>query len=244
MSSPSRPTTWLVTGSSRGIGFEIVRQLLASPTNLVVAAVRTPEKATALHALKASAKGILHVVQVDVSDFDSIRALPKQLDPILCTVGLDYLVNNAGICIDDTAFTLDPETIMQIVRTNVAGPALITQIALPYLTKGNEKKVLHISSGAGSIGSVGGWGEILSIRGASYSLSKSALNMLATKQRFEHPELTIIPMCPGWVKTDMGGKDAPLDVEDSVAGVLKVITSATHADSGRYLRNTGEEFPW
>ncbi|KAI0641285.1 NAD-P-binding protein [Trametes meyenii] len=244
MSSDPRPTTWLITGSSRGIGLEIVRQLLASPNNLVIAAVRNPEKAAALNALKASAQGTLHVVQVDVSDFESIRALAKQLDPILGPVGLDYLINNAAIYTNDTAFTLDPENILNLVRTNVAGPALITQIALPYLTKGQDKKVVHLSSGAGSIGSVGNWGEALAIGGASYSISKTALNMLVTKQRFEHPELTVFPLCPGWVKTDMGGKGAVLEVEDSVAGILKVVTSATHADSGRFLRNTGEEYPW
>lgn len=112
--SSTRPTTWLVTGyvipssplphiahappsASRGIGFEIVRQLLESPSNLVVAACRTPDKATALSALQESAKGTLHIVQLDTSDFDSVRALPAQLEPILGSIGLDYLINNAGI---------------------------------------------------------------------------------------------------------------------------------------------------
>lgn len=83
--------------TSRGIGFEIVRQLLESPNNLVIAGCRTPEKATALHGLKDGAKGTLHVIQLDVADVDSVRAVPKAIAPILGESGLDHLINNAGM---------------------------------------------------------------------------------------------------------------------------------------------------
>lgn len=83
--------------ANRGIGLEIVRQLLASPTNLVVAGVRTPEKATALLDLKSTAKGTLHVIKLDVGDFDSVRASAKNIEAILGDTGLDYLINNAGV---------------------------------------------------------------------------------------------------------------------------------------------------
>ncbi|KAI0667321.1 NAD-P-binding protein [Trametes maxima] len=241
--STSRPTTWLVTGASRGIGLETVRQLVALPNTLVVAAARNPEKATALHGLKSGAKGSLHVVELDTSNFDSIRALHKQLDPILGEFGLDYLVSNAAILKNDTAFTLDPESILEVVKTNVAGPALLSQVALPYLEKGKEKKLLHISSTGGSIGSIGAID--LFVSGVtSYAISKAGLNMLVVKQKHGRPDLTIIALCPGYVKTDMGGKDALLEPAESVAGILKVITSVTNADSGKFLRHTGEEIPW
>lgn len=96
-SHPNHPLTAPTLSANRGIGLELVKQLLAVPTNLVVAASRNPDKATALAELKSSAKGTLHLVQLDVSDFDNIRALPKQLEPILGATGLDYLVSNAGI---------------------------------------------------------------------------------------------------------------------------------------------------
>lgn len=83
--------------ASRGIGFEIVRQLLSSPTNVVVAAARTPEKASALKDLQKTAKGTLHVIKLDVSDFESIRASAKDLLAILGDNGLDYLINNAAV---------------------------------------------------------------------------------------------------------------------------------------------------
>ncbi|OSD04960.1 NAD-P-binding protein [Trametes coccinea BRFM310] len=241
MSPTTRPTTWLVTGASRGIGLELVRQLLASFDNLVVAACRNPDKATALKGLKGSSKGTLHIIQLDVSDFDSIRAAPKQLEPILGETGLDYLINNAGIASHDTAFTMDPEEFLQVVRTNAAGPALVSQVCLPFLEKGHRKVILHISSTGGSLQSAVG---VVGARYASYAMSKSALNMLTLKQKAERPDLTIITLCPGWVKTDMGGKEAQLEPEESISGILKIVTSVTNADSGKYLRYNGEEIPW
>ncbi|KAI0667316.1 NAD-P-binding protein [Trametes maxima] len=239
-SSSVHPIAWLVTGSSRGIGLEIVRQLLASPSNLVVAACRSPENATALRDMRNAAKGTLHVIQLDVSDFDSIRASSKSLQPILGDTGLDYLISNAAIAPRDQSFTMVPEDLLHAVRTNVAGPALLSQIAQPFLEKGRKKTILHLSSTVGSISSAGD-----NFRtNASYAISKAALNMLAVKQKFERPDLIVIALCPGWVKTDMGGTGASLEPEESVAGILKVITSVTPADSGKYLRYNGEEIPW
>ncbi|KAL1948583.1 hypothetical protein VTO73DRAFT_10389 [Trametes versicolor] len=238
------PTTWLVTGASRGIGFEIVRQLAAVPTNLVVAACRNPDKATALAELKSNAKGTLHLVQLDVSDFANVRALPAKLQPILGSTGLDYLISNAGIAIIDSAFKLDPDAFLKTVRTNAAGPALLSQVLLPLLEKAPTKKILHVSSTSGSIGSVAGMANRTHQLVASYAMSKAALNMLAYKQKVEKPDFTVITLCPGWVQTDMGGENAVLKPEESVAGIIKVIMNATTADSGKYLRQTGEEIPW
>ncbi|KAI0325662.1 NAD-P-binding protein [Cubamyces sp. BRFM 1775] len=242
MSSALRPTTWLITGASRGIGFEFVRLLLSSPGNLVIAACRRPENATALHTLKKSDRGEgLHVVQMDVSDFDSIRESVESLEPILGELGLDYLINNAGVIAEDTAFTLSPEQLMDILRTNVAGPALVSQVCLPFLEKGARKLILNVSSTGGSITTSC---QRVDKEYTSYSLSKAALNMLTVKQRAERPDITAITLDPGWVKTDMGGKEGLLEPEESISGILKIVTSATPADSGKYLRYNGESLPW
>ncbi|EIW54646.1 NAD-P-binding protein [Trametes versicolor FP-101664 SS1] len=239
--STALPTAWLVTGANRGIGLEIVRQLLASPTNLVVAGVRTPEKATALIDLKSTAKGTLHVIKLDVSNFASIRASAKDLEAILGDSGLDYLINNAGVGPRDTgAFTIDPDALLEAFKTNSVGPVLVSQVALPFLEKGSTKKILHISSTSGSIGSADEMGAVM----AGYSMTKSALNMLVYKQKLERPDLTVIALCPGSVKTDMTGEYGMIEPYDSVVGVLKVITSATAADSGKFLRYNGETIPW
>ncbi|KAL1940819.1 hypothetical protein VTO73DRAFT_7860 [Trametes versicolor] len=241
MSSSTRQTTWLITGASRGIGLELVRQLLENPKNLVIAACRTPEKATALNGLKNSAKGSLHVIRLEVTDFDSVRAVPKAIAPILGESGLDYLVNNAGILIADTPLTIDPEVLLQTLRTNTVAPALLSQVCMPALDKGKEKKILNISSTLGSIASADEFGAGTT---ASYSMSKAALNMFTYKQKLERPDIIAITLCPGWVKTDLGGENAPVEQKDSIAGIIKVITSATARDSGKYLRYNGEAIPW
>ncbi|KAH9852415.1 NAD-P-binding protein [Lenzites betulinus] len=243
MSTATRSTTWLVTGANRGIGLELVRQLVATPTNLVVATARNPEKATELASLKATAKGTLHIVQLEVGDFDSIRALPKQLEPILGATGLDYLVNNAGIFTADTATTLDPEKTLEIFRVNVIGPALIVQALLPLLKKSTVKSITNVSSTAGSIATAGVIEESYR-QNASYPISKSALNMLTYKQKLDLPEFTVLSLCPGWVQTDMGGQNALLKPEESVAGIIKVITSAKLADSGKFVNYAGSDIPW
>ncbi|KAH9887897.1 NAD-P-binding protein [Cubamyces lactineus] len=238
MSMAHHRTTWLITGTSRGIGLEIVRQLVQSSDNIVIAACRNPDKAVDLHALKDTAAGNLHIVAVDVSDFEAIRALPKQLEPILGESGLAYLINNAGISTEDTGFSVDPEAFLRVFRTNVAGPALLSQVCLPLLKKSSRKVILNVSSFGGS--HVQHFGNAY----ASYAMTKSALNMLTVKQKVEHPDMIIITMCPGWVKTEMGGPGALIDPEESAQGILKLITSATVKDSGRYLRYNGEELLW
>ncbi|KAI0325663.1 NAD-P-binding protein [Cubamyces sp. BRFM 1775] len=238
MSTAQRRTTWLITGTSRGIGYEIVRQLVQSADNVVIAACRHLERATHLHALKDTATGNLHIVTLDVSDFEAIRGFPRQLEPILGEIGLDYLINNAGISIEDTAFTIDPEEFLRVLRTNVAGPALLAQVCLPLLKKSSRKVILNVSSFGGS--HVQHFGNAY----ASYAMTKAALNMLTVKQKAEHPDMIMITMCPGWVKTEMGGAGALIEPEESVLGILKLITSVTAKDSGRYLRYNGEEIPW
>ncbi|OJT10740.1 hypothetical protein TRAPUB_12741 [Trametes pubescens] len=103
------------------------------------------DKATALVDPKKTAKGTLHIVQVDLSDFDDIRKLPKQLEPILGEIGLDYLVNKAA------TIALDQDALLDILRTNTAAPALVSQVVLSFFEKGCAKKILHVSSYGRSI---------------------------------------------------------------------------------------------
>ncbi|KAI0628091.1 NAD-P-binding protein [Trametes polyzona] len=242
MASTTRSITWFVTGASRGIGVEIVRQLLRSPNNVVVAGCRTPEKATAPHALKDTAKGVLHIVQLDVADVNSIKASAKELEKILGDNGLDYLINNAGVAAVDDAFHLDADTLVNLFRVNAVGPAIVTQEVLPLLEKGKEKKILHISSEAGSNGAaaeqpVGGMF-------TAYSVSKAALNMFATKQSLQRRDFIVITLCPGPTKTDMSGEYGQLEPHESVSGLLKVITSATSEDSGKFYSRDGRVLKW
>ncbi|KAI0672116.1 NAD-P-binding protein [Trametes maxima] len=235
-------TTWLVTGASRGIGLALVRQLLEVETNFVIAAVRDPSKASTVDALKPNAKGTLRVLQLNVSNFDGVRASAIDLASILGEAGLDYLINNAGImpAPADTPFTFDPEVLMQTLRTNAAGPAIVAQAYLPFLGRSKKKTIVNISSTVGSFANVGYAGPAM----CTYAISKAALNMLTAKQKIERPSLIVVSVCPGWVKTDLGSEAAEYEVADTLPGILRVITSLTPADSGHFIRWNGELVQW
>ncbi|KAI0325655.1 C-factor [Cubamyces sp. BRFM 1775] len=231
--------TWLITGSSRGIGLEMTKQLLADPANTVVATCRNPDKATGLHALKDGAKGTLHIVQLDVADEDSIRNSYKAVEPLIGDKGLDYLYNNAAINEGfDKAFDFTADRMLRTIKANVIGPALIAQTYLPLLEKGKRKVIVNMTSGLASIGLD------LGDKCATYSISKTALNMLTYKQKAERPDITAVLIDPGWVKTELGGEGALLEPEFSVSNILRVVTGLTNKDSGKFFKYTGEEIPW
>ncbi|RDX45928.1 C-factor [Lentinus brumalis] len=231
--------TWLITGCSRGIGLELAKQLLDSPSNFIIGTVRDPAKATALQALKDTARGTLEVIQLDVDDTNGIERSVEEVTAILGDRGLDYLVNNAAINQKiDTAFTMNIDGWAQVFKTNVAAPALIAQLYLPLVEKSEKKTIVNVSSSLGAFGY--GYGETW----ASYAITKTALNMLTYKQKAERPDLMVICLCPGWVKTDMGGDDAPLTLTESVTAVAKVITSLKPEDSGRLINLRHEIVPW
>ncbi|KAI0816915.1 NAD-P-binding protein [Trametes gibbosa] len=242
MPSNEHTATWLVTGTSRGLGLEFVKELLKSPNNLVIAACRSPEKAPALTALLPAHHGMLHILKLDVSDFDAVRAAQKDIAAILADRGLDYLLNNAGILLTwDKPLNMSPENLLATVRTNAVAPVLLAQVCLPFLEKGRRKAILNISSTEGSIETAGV--DRKSVL-ASYGSSKTMLNMLMYKMSVERPDLIVVCLCPGWVKTDLGGDGAEIDASESIPALIKMAESFTHADSGRFIRYNGESIPW
>ncbi|TFY58890.1 hypothetical protein EVJ58_g6131 [Rhodofomes roseus] len=231
-------TTWLITGASRGLGFELVRQLTSMPNNLVIAACRNPSSASQLQALGHAAGAELHTVKLDVNSEESMRASVGQVEAVLKGRGLDYLYNNAGICPRDEAFDFSYSELLSLLQTNIAAPAMMGQLYAPLLAKGAKKTIVNISSGTASIGKDNGTAM------ATYSMSKTAVNMLTYKQSKARPEFTVISLSPGWVKTDMGGSSAALEPTESAAGQLKVVLGLTKGDSGRFFAYDGQELPW
>ncbi|KAI0667331.1 NAD-P-binding protein [Trametes maxima] len=237
---------WLITGANRGIGLELTRQLLASnspqTSHTILATCRSPSKATALTALAHTYGGRIHILQLDITDPESVRACFNSVRAILDPErGIDYLINNAAINASpwDTAFTLRPETLERHFATNVIAPARITQIFLPLVARSAKKTVVNVSSTLGSLGAdVGG------ANTTSYAVGKAALNMVTYKQQKERPDIVFISICPGWLKTDMGGPDAPEEVSVGIAGVLKTLEGLTPADSGKFYDYRGAVVPW
>ncbi|KAH9853205.1 NAD-P-binding protein [Lenzites betulinus] len=233
------------SATSKGIGLAFVRELIASPDNLVIASCRDePKDAPELCELQKSAKGTLHIIKIDMSDFDNIRASASELTRILGDTGLDYFISNAGIVVWDSAFDCDPEDTLSLLRTNTLGPALLAQVVLPFLERGRAKKILYMSSTTGSLACLTSDPNMKLRPHLSYGMSKTALNVLFHTQSVERPDLTILGVCPGWVKTDMGGEGAHITPEESVKTSLDMIINATQADSGKFLEYTGKEIPW
>ncbi|KAI0687505.1 NAD-P-binding protein [Earliella scabrosa] len=243
--------TWLITGTSRGIGLALTARLLQDPSNIVVAACRNPDKAATLNELKRTAKGKLYVVKIDVTDEASIRNSYDEVASIVGDKGIDILYNNAGILLaNDKPFSMSTELLMQQFLTNVAGPALVSQTFLPLVEKSVRKMVVNVTSLLASIGSK------LDVRYSPYSITKTALNMLTYKQVVERPDLTIIALDPGWAKTacvishvpgritKLGGPDAPVEVEDSVTGIINILGGVKHEDSGAFIMYNGTRLPW
>ncbi|KAI0745008.1 NAD-P-binding protein [Earliella scabrosa] len=232
--------TWFITGTNRGIGLEMARQLLQETSNIVIAACRDPSGASALQVLRETASGTLHIVRLEVTDRKSIRACADEVSNLLGSSGIDYIVNNAGVNLGDkdVPSTMDIDILEEVFAINVAGPAAITQAFLPLVEKSTKKTIVNISSTLGSVGA--DMGPVHT----SYSISKTAMNMLTYKQAKERPDLTVVAMCPGRLQTDMGGPDATHHVSVGVAGVIKTILSLDPEDSGKFRNHRGKYVVW
>jgi NAD(P)-dependent dehydrogenase (short-subunit alcohol dehydrogenase family) len=230
MPKKTESLTYLVTGANRGIGLAFARAL-SGRGDRVVATARRPEKARELGKLP------LRLEQLDVADEESIAGLARSLsgEP------LDVLINNAGIGHDGPAFeTLSMRDLEQALRVNAIGPVAVTQALLGNLRAGRRRVVVNLSSGLASISEneSGGW--------IAYRASKAALNQLTrtVAAELKKERFICVAICPGWVRTDMGGAGASVSPEDSVAAMLKVIDRLSLSDTGRFLDRLGKDLSW
>ncbi len=235
----------LVTGANRGIGFEASRQLAKNGFKVILTArhVELGLKATAT--LKAEGLDVdFHAL--DVTSEESIHQLG---DFVAQKLGrLDVLVNNAGIAIDSqrkdgvrvfaSAFTAKIETIRQSFETNTLGAFLLCQKLIPVMQKNNYGRVVNVSSGKGQLSDMGG-------ASCGYRISKVALNAVTKIFAFETKDSNILinSMCPGWVKTDMGGDKAPRTPEKGAETIVWLATLPDNGPTGKFFRDK-EEISW
>ena len=207
----------VVTGANRGIGLELVRQLSARGDE-VEACARTPGSAAALAALAGER---VRIHPLDVTDPTSVGALAAALG----TAAIDVVFNVAGVyggprqSLRQIAEDLALEDVATTYEVNAMGPLRVSVALLPHVRRGRAKKLVHVTSGMGSIADNTSGGAY------AYRMSKAALNMmsrsLAVDLRGEG--ITSVVINPGWVQTDMGGAGAPVRVEDSVTAILREI---------------------
>jgi NAD(P)-dependent dehydrogenase (short-subunit alcohol dehydrogenase family) len=222
---------WLIAGASRGIGLEAARQLSARGER-VTASVRS---AAGLAALKAAAPQAA-TLQFDVRDEAAIRAAAAQVP-----APIDVLIANAGAYGPrrQSSLDMDFDGALDLLSINTLGPLRVVQAFLPLVKRSDRPRIVMMTSRLGS----------MSLDGTSnvgYRVSKAGLNKIAQCLAADlKPEsVIVVAMHPGWVRTDMGGSNAPLDVRDSVAGIIRVAESLTLADTRRYLDYRGEDLPW
>lgn len=228
---------YAITGASRGLGLEFVRQLL-NRGDSIDAGVRSPAEARQLQGLARETGGRLRIHALEVSD-------SKSVDAFAAAVGqgepLDVLINNAGVYGKDGKLAgLDYESMADTFAVNTMGPLRLTAALLPALRRGSARRIIHITSEMGSIGANGMGGSY------AYRISKAAMNMAMRNMHLElHPEgFVTVSMHPGWVQTDMGGPQAPLRPEESVRGMINVIDRLKAEDGGRFFSYEGRELPW
>lgn len=219
----------LITGASRGIGFEFAVQYATAGWQ-VHACCRRPGDTSFGHGVDVHA--------LDVTDQASIDALASSLDG----TAIDLLVNNAAIFggprqgVGDTSVD-DWELVM---RTNVIAPFRMTEAFRGHLARAAEATVVQISSLAGSIADNHSGGLHL------YRTSKTALNMVSANlaRDLAGDGIKVLALHPGWVRTDMGGETAPLSARESVADMRRAIASASFAMSGGFFDRNGRPLPW
>jgi len=243
----------LITGCNRGLGLGLVKQLLVAskPTKYIFATCRNPDKAQELNELKTKHDN-LHIFPLDVTNYESFDALVNQIDEIVKDEGLNVLLNNAGISPKSTRLNATKDSdLRDTFETNSVAPIMLTKAFIPLLKKAskfNESQplgvkcatIVNMSSILGSIQE--------NVQGGMYAyrMSKVALNM-ATKSMshdLKKDRILCVAMHPGWVRTDLGGKNAPLDIETSCKSMLQTIQALDESKNGAFVQFDGKSLPW
>ena len=227
----------LITGAGRGLGLEFARQY-ASDGWQVYACCRNPAEASDLQTLSTAPGVKLSVHKIDTTDQASIKAVADELGG----EEIDILINNAGISgrRDVDVGSMDYDSWAEVMETNVFAPMKVTEAFMEHVSESYMQLVVMISSRMGSIGDTTSGGSMI------YRSSKTALNMamrclaLETKAR----GLTTVSVHPGWVRTDMGGREATLTAHESVSAMRDLFFQLRTSDSGKFYNYDGTELPW
>lgn len=220
----------LITGAGRGLGLELARQYSADGWR-VIGTVRDAKAQSVLAKLGAEARVL------DVADLKSIKRLAsglkgEPLDVLFCNAGI---YGPQGMALGN----LDYDAWDEVLRVNLLGAAAVTEALIENVAASERKIVAMMSSRLGSIAEASGSSFL-------YATSKAALNALAKglSVTLAGRGIIVVALSPGWARTDMGGKGAPLAPQTSVRGLRKVIGALRREDSGSFLAYDGSAIPW
>lgn len=224
----------LVTGANRGLGLEIARQLAANGLTVVLGARDAAKGEAAAAGMRANGLAV-ELVSIDVDEPASVSVA---VGAVHARHGrLDVLVNNAGVLLDGpdaqraSVLGLPPQRLVDSFRTNTLGPLLTMQAVLPAMVRRGYGRIVNVSSRAGQL-------QELRAGVPSYRVTKTALNSLTrvAAAEFANDDIKINAMCPGWVRTAMGGADAPLSVEQGADTAVWLATLPADGPTGGFYR--------
>ncbi len=229
--------TVLITGANRGLGLEFCRQYAGQGWH-VIACSRNPDDAFDLNNL-AGRYANIQLETLDVSEFEQIDALSGKL----AAQSIDVLINNAGIYTDNKSNgfgQLDYQAWTQSFVINTEAPVKMAEAFLPQIKKSDKRLIVNISSLMGSIADNDSGGSIF------YRSSKAALNaaMKSLAIGLKEQSVGVLIFHPGWVKTDMGGPNALINAEPSIAGMRALIENFSLDQSGSFVKFDGTAMPW
>jgi NAD(P)-dependent dehydrogenase (short-subunit alcohol dehydrogenase family) len=224
----------LVTGANKGIGFEVARQLARMGFRVFLGA----RNATAgREAAARITEGKVAFLEIDISDSASIGHAAEEFSRHADR--LDVLVNNAGILLeaDKSALTITPEIFEKTLRTNTLGPWLVAHAFVPLLQKSGAPRIVNVSSGGGQLADgADGWAP-------GYCVSKTALNGVTVQLAAALPKFAVNSVCPGWVRTDMGGENATRSVAEGASGIVWLAADAPQDLTSQFVRDR-KVIPW
>lgn len=236
----------VVTGANRGIGFETARQLAKRDIRVIVTSRNASRGEAAME--KLLTEGLDVVFQaLDVGSESSVADLGALIHSRFGRV--DILVNNAGVYLDShgteeagganaSVFNASLETLTTTLKTNLYGPLLLAQELVPLMKQQHYGRIVNLSSGMGQLSEMEG-------KSPAYRISKTALNALTRILAAETHGFNILvnSICPGWVRTDMGGPNAERSVEQGAAGVVWAATLPDDGPTGGFFRDN-QPIPW
>ncbi len=176
-------------------------------------------------------------MKIDISKPESIRRAAEEFSQK--SDRLDALLNNAGILLDDdnTILTITPEIFETTLRTNTLGALLVSQAFVAFLEKSDAPRIVNVSSGGGQLtDGADGWAP-------AYCISKTALNGFTVQLAAALPKFAVNSVCPGWVRTDMGGSNATRSVAEGASGIVWLAADAPQDQTGKFWRDR-KVIPW
>jgi NAD(P)-dependent dehydrogenase (short-subunit alcohol dehydrogenase family) len=228
--------TALITGANKGIGYEVARQLAGKGFQVFVGA-RNRDAGKKAVAKIAEEGGKAIFLEIDVADNQSVTVAAREFAK--AADHLDVLVNNAGIIVDgdDAILEISDELLRKTLETNTLGALRVTREFVSLLKKSKAPRVINVSSGGGQLtGGADGWSP-------AYCISKTALNAVTSQLATALPEFAVNSVCPGWVRTDMGGQGAARSVEEGADTIVWLAADAPQKLTGKFLRDR-KEIPW